>query len=151
MSWARAAAPGEAMDDAAASLLAFLQDVGDSPEVLWCAGLAMLDRAVADGREGRHSRFRHHPRGQLRLVRRELAQGLKLMRLAVALQEAERETELDVALRVEASAAAKKRRRKQTLPAQLARLEKQRRTREGLPVSNFHLTPEYLARRNGDG
>lgn len=146
MSEARAVVPRVQMDDAAASLLAFLQDVGDAPEVLWSAGLAMLDRAVADGRAAGHSRFRHHPRGQLRLVRRELAQAMQLLRLAVALQEAERETELDVALRVEASAAVKKRRREQTLPAQLARLEKQRRVREGLPVSNFHLTDEY---RNG--
>jgi hypothetical protein len=133
------------MDEAAASLLAFLEDVGDAPEVLWSAGLAMLDRAVTDGRESRHARFRYHPAGQLRLVRREIAQGMRLLRLAVAMQEAGRADELDVALRIEASAAAKRRRREQTLPAQLARLENQRRRKAGLPLSNFHLAPGYPA------
>jgi hypothetical protein len=136
-------------DDAARALVAFLADVGDAPEVIWCAGLAMLERAIAEAREARHGRFGVYPEGQLRRLRRGLAQGLLLTRLAVAMQAAERERgrELDEELREQAAAVAAARRRAQTLPAQLARLEKQRRRREleqdGVPPGNFHLRPEY--------
>jgi len=125
------------MDDfVAQGLLAFLEDASDAPEVLWAAGLAMIERAVSEAKEARYGRFRHYPAGQLRRLRRDLSDGLKLSRLAVVLQEADtaRGAELDAELHAAAAAAAgAARRRAQTMPAQLARLEKQRRRREGLP------------------
>lgn len=138
-------------DEAAAlALLAFLEDAGDAPEVLWAAGLAMIRHALDEAGEGM-PRFRVYPRGQLRHVRRDVATGLKLARLAVVLQEAEteRDRELVADLHEAAAAAGKAKRRAQTLPAELARLEKQRRRRDGLPTENFHLRPDYPARGTG--
>lgn len=130
------------MDDTAASLIAFLSEVGDAPEVLWSASIALLGRALEEAGE---RRFRHHPRGQLRRLREELARGLKLAGLAVAMNEALAEQDRGLAeeLSARASEVSAARRRAQTLPAQLARLEKQRRARAGLPVENFHLRADY--------
>ena len=86
----------------------------------------MIERAIEDGRESRHSRFRNYPRGSLRKVRRDAAGGFHLLRLAVALQEADddRDRELVADLQARAAQAGKARRRAQTLPAQQARLAK---------------------------
>jgi len=116
-------------DEAAArSLLDFLADVGDAPEVMWSAAIAMLRRATTEAEEARFGRFRSYPQGQLRRLREDVANGLKLARLAVALQEAEAEQgrELAEELHEQAVAAGRARRRAQTLPAELARVRKGR-------------------------
>lgn len=133
-------------DEAAArSLLDFLAEVGDAPEVVWAAAIAMLRRATNEAEEARWGRFRAFPEGQVRRLREDVARAMKLARLAQAMQTAdcERDRELHEDLHRQAVAAGRARRRAQTLPAQIARLEKQRRRREGLPVENFHLRPDY--------
>jgi hypothetical protein len=132
-------------DEAAArALVDFLADVGEAPEVVWSAGLAMLERAIAEAKEARYGRFGSYPEGSLRRLREDVARGMKLVRLGAAMQAAGREQgrELAEELRGQAAAAAKARRREQTLPAQLARLDK-RRERLGLPTENFHLRADY--------
>lgn len=69
---------------AAAGLVRFLEETYEAPEVLWAAGLALIDRATEEGREARHGRFRVHPAGQLRRLRRDLAGGLRLCRFGLA-------------------------------------------------------------------
>jgi hypothetical protein len=130
-------------ETAALSLLEFLTDVGDAPEVIWAAAIAMLRRATGEAEEGRFGRFRSSPEVQLRRLREDLARGLKLARLAAAMQEAyiERDHELADDLHAQAVAAGSARRRAQTLPAQLARLENQKRRRAGL--SNVVATPGW--------
>lgn len=132
-------------DDAARALVEFLTDVGDAPEVIWAASIAMLRRATSEAEEARFGRFRFYPEGQLRRLREDIARGLKLARLASAMQVAEsaRGAELDQELHDQAVEAARSRRRAQTLPAQLARLEKQRRVKAGLPTSNIVSSPEW--------
>lgn len=145
---------------AARSLLQFLRDVGDAPEVVWAASLAMLERALLEAREARYGRFRVYPAGQLRRLRTDVAAAMKLARLGVAMQEAEteRDRELDADLHARAVAAGAARRRAQTLPAELARLAKaERRRQAGTPRTNFHLEPGYPAHgsdvpaEDGDG
>src|SRR5579871_3100607 len=133
------------MDDVAGSLLQFLEDVGDAPEILWAAALAIVARGLREAEEARHGRFRHNPNGQVRRLRAEMARGLKLARLAAAVQEEQsvRESTLDADLVARAAAAAKELRRAQTLPAQLARLENARRRKAGLPLSNRILSQEW--------
>lgn len=111
---------------AAAGILAFLEDATDAPEVLWAAGVAMIRRAASEAEEGRFGRLRHYPRGELRRARRDLAQGLRLLRIAAALIEAddERDSELAEELHARAVEAGRARRRAQTMPAQVARLAK---------------------------
>lgn len=144
-------------ESAARTLLDFLTDVGDAPDVIWSAALAHLERALNDAKEASHGRFRHYPEGQLRKLREGTAQSMKLARLAVAMLEAEREQtrELDEELRERAEEAARAAGRAQTLPAQLARLEKQRRRKLGLSSENFHLRADYprdgLRAKRGDG
>jgi hypothetical protein len=132
-------------ESAAAVLLQFLEEVGDAPEVIWAAAVAVMRRALGEAEEARFGRFRHYPQGQLRRLRSDVSRALKLARLAVDMQEAEteRDRELTVDLHAQAAAAGAAARRAQTLPAQLARLEKQRRARLGLPAENFHLQPGY--------
>jgi hypothetical protein len=106
-------------------LAAFVERRGDrSAEVVWSAALAMLERACADARECSSSRWRWYPAGELRRLRRDVAEGLELARLAVALQEedAEQRRELDRDLAAAAAEAGRARRRAQTLPAERARL-----------------------------
>lgn len=112
-------------EEAAAGLVRFLEETCDAPEVLWCAGLALLERGVVDARE-RSAHFRHRPSSDLRRLRREVAQGLRLCRLAAHLQVAddEREGELHEELRRLAEEAGRQARRAQTLPAERARLAK---------------------------
>lgn len=130
---------------AAASLLEFLTDVGDAPEVIWAAAIAMLRRATGEAEEGSAGRFRHSPEVQLRRLRESVARGMKLARLAAAMQEAYQLRDADLVddLHAEAVASAKGRRRAQTLPAQLARLESQKRRRAGL--TNVITTPGWQA------
>ncbi len=132
---------------AARVLVAFLAEVGDAPEVVWAAGIAMLERAIGEAKEARHGRFRAYPDGQLRRLRTDVARGMKLVKLAAAMQNADRvaDRELDEHLHQAAVDAGKAKRRAQTLPAQLARLENQRRRRDGLPTENFHLAADYPA------
>lgn len=108
-------------------LAAYVERRGDrAAEVAWEASLALIVKAVDDAREGRFGRWRAYPRGELRRLRRDLAEGLELARLAVALQEEDREQtrELDGELRGLAGDAGRARRRAQTLPAERARLAK---------------------------
>lgn len=121
------------MDDAAAALVRYLENVDDAPEVVYLAAVAMLERAVTEAREFRPSQWRYYPRGQLRRLRRNVAQGLALARVAVNLQEAQNDAgrELDRELREQAAEAGRRRRREQTLPAEEARRENARRRREG--------------------
>ena len=79
------------MDNAADSLLEFLTEGGDAPEVLWEAALAIIERAVAEAREARFGRFRYNPAGQLRRLVEEMARGERLAGLARAMVEAENE------------------------------------------------------------
>jgi len=115
-------------------LEAFLERHGDrAAETLWWSALAILDRAVEDAAEGKWGRWRFYPAGELRRLRRDLAEGLELARLAVALQEEENESraELDAELREAAAEAGRKRRRQGTLEAERVRLDNARRRREG--------------------
>jgi len=59
----------------------------DAGEALWQAGLAMLERAANRGREGAWGRYQHHPRGELRRLRRDLARAMRMCREATHLQE----------------------------------------------------------------
>lgn len=135
------------MEDAARSLVAFLADVHDAPEVVWAAALAYLELAVATAKEQRWGRFRYSADVELRRLREGVADGMKLARLAAEMQAAARlydaeKDDLAGALHDEAVSAAAAARREQTLPAQLARLEKQRRRRAGA-TSNVHLSQEW--------
>lgn len=140
---------------AAENLLRFVEEVSDASEVIWCAGLAMMRRAVDEAEESRWGRFRVHPGGQLRRFRQDAAAGMGLMRLAVQLQEAdaERDRELHEDLHAEAVAAGRRKRRAQTLPAERARAAA--RIARGVPTTNFHLRPDYpasgLAGGTGEG
>lgn len=130
----------------------FVSRRGDrAAEVVWDAALAMLERAFRDARESSESRWRWYPRGELRRLRRDVAEALELARLAVALREEEQEQsrELDEELTRTAAEAGKARRRAQTLPAERARLAKAAVRAAEVPASNFHLTPEY--RRSSSG
>lgn len=111
---------------AAAGLLRFLEETTDAPEVLWFAGLAMIERAVSAAREAGYSRFRHYPAGELRRLERDTAAGFELLDLAVELQTAEDEQERELVAELQAAAAeqGRRRRRAQTLPAEQARLAK---------------------------
>lgn len=131
-------------------LAAFVERRGDrAAEVVWDAALVMLERACADAREAQSARWRSWPRGELRRLRRDLAEGLELARLAVALQEEDHEQgrEMDRDLVELAAAAGKAQRRAQTLPAERARLAK--KAAAELPATNFHLSPEYRAASSG--
>jgi hypothetical protein len=111
----------------------FLDRFGDeSAEIAWLAGLAWIDRAAAAAREGKWGRFRYYPAGELRRLRRDLAGALQLCRWAVAMQEEENEhsRELTAELHAAAEEAGRRRRRAQTLPAERARLAKQRARKE---------------------
>lgn len=106
-------------------LAGFLERRGDrAAEVVWEAALVMVARAAEEAREGHWGRWRHYPSGELRRLRRDLAEALELARLAVALREEEhnRSAELDAELATQAAEAARRRRREQTLPAERARL-----------------------------
>jgi GNAT superfamily N-acetyltransferase len=146
-------------DAAARELMQFLQEVGDAPEVIWTAALAMIQRALDDAAEARWSRFRSYPQGQLRRLNESIARGVKLGELAVALQEADSAQERGLAadLLDHAAAAAKATRRAQTKPAEIARLanaDARRRERAGIPSTNFHLEADYPVsgvRRAEDG
>jgi hypothetical protein len=118
------------------NLARFLEDTTDAPEVLWLAAVAMLERATAEAREAKWSRFRYYPAGELRRLRRSLSEGVRLARLAVAIQEDEndRNRALDVELAEAAAEVGRARRRAQTLPAEQARLARaaaRRAAREG--------------------
>lgn len=127
-------------DDAAAqTLLRFLEDVGDAPEVMWAAALAMIDHTLTAAREGQHNRFRSHPHGHLRHLRRDLAQAMKLARFAVALQEAEAEHTLAIELHARAIQQAAQ-------AAAIARKAK-RDARSEVPLTNEASTPEWQERR----
>lgn len=111
-------------------LIAYLDRRGDrAAEVAWTAALALVVQAADDAREARWGRWRHHPRGELRRLRRDLAEALELARLAVALQEQEHEQRaaLELELAEAAAEAGRRRRRAQTLPAERARLAKRAR------------------------
>jgi hypothetical protein len=139
-------------EEAARSLVAFLADVGDAPEVIWIAALAMMERALEEGREARHGRFRVYARGQLRRLRRDVAQAMLLARLAVEMQEASEQQDREVMedLRAAREEEGRARRRAQTLPAELARLARQRARKAGdPPAGNFHLRPDYPAHGSG--
>lgn len=112
---------------------AFIDQYGeDAAEATWLAALAMIERAVTLAREGQFGRWRHHPRGELRRLRRDIARGLLLARCAVELQDESNAIyrALTDDLAAVAADAAKARRRAQTLPAQQARLDNARRRRE---------------------
>lgn len=127
-------------DDAAAqTLLQFLQDVGDAPDVMWAAALAMLDHSLGEARQVRHSQFRFNPHGNLRRLRRDLAQAMKLARFAVALQEAEAEHTLAIELHARAIQQAAQ-------AAAIARRRK-RAERNEVPLTNESQTPEWQERR----
>lgn len=108
----------------------------DVSEASWLAALGQLERAVRLAREGADGRFRSHPTGELRRLRREVATGLGLARLAVAVQADEnaRWHELERAAREQAEANGRARRRAQTMPAELQRLANAaaRRTANGV-------------------
>lgn len=120
------------MDLFEAGIEAFLARHGDdAAEVTWWAALSLLERAAINAREGRWGPWRFYPAGQLRRLRRDIAQALELARLAVALQEEENnaERQLDVELREHAAEAGRQRRRAGTLAAEEARLAKARQRR----------------------
>jgi hypothetical protein len=106
-------------------LAAFLDRRGDrAAEVLWDAALTMVVRAAADAREAHPQRWRGYPRGELRRLRRDMAEALELARLAVALREEEQDQhgDLEDELHRAAAEAGARARRAQTLPAEKARL-----------------------------
>lgn len=113
-------------------LQAYVERRGDrAAEVAWDAALALIRRAADDAGEGRWGRWRFYPKGELRRLRRDLAEGLELARLAVALCEEDKlqTAELDAELAEVAAEAGRARRRAQTLPAERARLAKQAQRR----------------------
>lgn len=69
---------------------------GRAAEILWDAALVIARQAVDDTRATTQSRWRSFPRGELRVLRRDLARALALARLAVALQEDEHERSRDL-------------------------------------------------------
>lgn len=121
-----------AMDGVGDSLLQYLNDLTDGPEVLWSAALAIVRSVAADGEEARWSRFRHYPQGQVRHLREGLDRALELAELAAQWQEQidRRDADLTAELREAAAEAGRKRRRAQTLPAERARLANARARRE---------------------
>lgn len=96
----------------------------DVAEAAWMAALGQLERAVRLAREGVDGRFRSHPPGELRRLRREVAVAMGLARLAAAVQKAENDRwrELEREARELAAARARAARRARTLPAELQRL-----------------------------
>lgn len=134
-------------EEAAVQLLyRWLMDAGDVPEVLWSTMLAHIERAVDDAKEGRHGRFRYNALREFRRLEERIDQALVVGSLAVQTIEVdiERDRELTQALHQEAVTAAARARRDQTLPAQLARLEKRRRAKLlGLPTSNIVLSQAW--------
>lgn len=118
-------------------IVAFVERRGDrGAEVIWAAVLTLVSQAADDARDVARSRWRHHPKGELRRLRSDLEEALELAELAVALQEEERVRGADLAAELQNAAveAGKQRRRAQTLPAERARLEKAARRRQGLPA-----------------
>jgi hypothetical protein len=114
-------------------IAAFVERRGDrSAEIVWGAALEMIRQAAEEAKEGKWGRWRHYPKGELRRLRRDLAEALELAHLAVALQEEERaqHADLDRELHEAAVEAGRRRRRAQTLPAEQARLENARRRRD---------------------
>lgn len=111
----------------------FVERFGDrAAEAVWWAALAMLERAAHEAREGQWGRWRYHPRGELRRLRRDLLPALMLARLAVAIQEDENDFlhELNREARQAVEEAERQRRRAQTMEAERVRLENARRRRE---------------------
>jgi hypothetical protein len=115
-------------------LSGFLELAGDrAAETLWLAALSMIERAVAEAREGKWSRFRAFPRGELRRLRRDLAEALLMARLAAAVQIDDNELtrELMRPLREAAEREGAERRRAGTREAERVRLENARKRRRG--------------------
>lgn len=134
------------MDDATESLLAYFDAARDAPEGLWLGALAMVEQVVGRAREGRWGRWAATPQLELRRLRDDLEEALRLAELAVELQEsyARRHYRIDDDLLAQARAAGASSRRDQTVPAELARrvnAEQRRREREGLPP--FDDSPEW--------
>ena len=103
----------------------------DLPETLWFASLSMIDKATERTRNWHW--WRSEPAFELRRLRERIAPALALARIAAALQEADNGVERDFErdLREAAADAGKRRRRAQTLPAERARLARQRRIKDG--------------------
>ena len=73
-------------------LAGYLERRGDrAAEVLWDAALAMVNCATEEAGRGGSLRWRSYPRGELRRLRRDLAEALELARLAVAIREEDEE------------------------------------------------------------
>lgn len=95
----------------------------EAPEVIWTAALAWIERVAVDARHQSGQRWQHHPDGELRRLRRELAGGLMLARLAAALQEEDNSLERDLLLEAHAAAEARREQEKrERLEAERARL-----------------------------
>lgn len=136
------------MAGAVEGIVGFVERRGDrAAEVVWDAALVMVERAAVEARQGRHGRWRSHPKGELRRLRNDLAEALELARLAVHLQEEDelQTRELDLDLAAAAAAVGAARRRAQTLPAERARLSKAAERRS----KNFHLAADYPAAGRG--
>lgn len=129
---------------AVAALTKLLELYADrAGEAAWLAGLSMLERAGIESREGIYGRWRHYPRGELRRVRREVSAALQLLRVAVALQEAENASlrALNDDLHARAQAKARKTRRHGTREAERVRLLRAQCRREGREPTDDELYP----------
>jgi hypothetical protein len=130
--------------DGVDGLAAFVERHGDhAAEVLWWGALSLLERAAHEAREGNWGRWRHYPRGELRRLRRDLAEALELARLAVAFQDEEnaRMRDLGVDLRREAAEVAAAHRRDGTREAERVRLLRARCRKEGREPTPEELHP----------
>lgn len=101
--------------------------------VVWTAALGMLEQAAAAAREGIWGRWRTYPRGELKRLRRDVARGLALARLAVALQDEADASDRDLAedLRRAAALTASRSGRERTLDAEYVRIAKAAARRAG--------------------
>ena len=109
----------------AAFLAAAATDNGDA---LWSAAAGLLELAAQRARDSLHGRLHSSPRGELRRFEETVGRALEAARLGVELHEADRDDWHDATreLRERAQDAARAVRRQQTMPAQQARLARQR-------------------------
>lgn len=79
------------------TITAFLDRHGDAVgEIAWATALGWLDHAIARARESRHGRWTMNPDGELRRLRYEVGQAMRVARFAVGLQGYENERRRDL-------------------------------------------------------
>jgi hypothetical protein len=121
----------------------------DAADAAWTSALALLERAAQRAREGRHGRWAHYPDGDLRRLRRDVAQALWMARTAAVLQSESNDlvSELNKPVRAMVERDRQAQRRAGTVEAERVRLLRAQCRREGREPTPAELHPWIAAER----